>query len=129
MSVKEESRARMQETIDQLHKDYSELTKQFSAKSKEINTMNERVEGLEKDLQGARYENQLLQQNLQRALGYIDRVNEDEEVPSPIAEEIQTRRTRGPRVDSIGANFANDMHAGSQYGLAGEIRRGRDGRY
>lgn len=68
------------------------------------------VEGRMKDNESLQQENIILRQNLERALGYIDRVNEDSPQQPPVVEAPRIyQRSRGPQLNSLGINSASSM--------------------
>jgi hypothetical protein len=83
------------------------------------------VESLQKDLESARYETANLRQDMQRALGYIDRVNECEPPIPPVAmPQTYSMPMRGPRLNGVSlhssgceqSNFGlNDIRGRSRY--------------
>lgn len=78
-------------------------------------------ESLRKELEGTRLENVALRENMQRALGYIDRVNENDEPldPVPVPQSFHHRQ-RGPQLSPIGANYLGADS--SDYGMTKQRR-------
>lgn len=86
------------------------------------------VESLRKELSAERSENVDLRENIQRTLGYIDRVNEDS--PPATAAIVQPERVetqmRGPRLSPLGRlNYASDDFGGAQFGNTQSVMRRR----
>ncbi len=102
------------------------LSAQLAQKVSSMSDMRGKIESLEKDKQAAAQVNDDLRQQLQRALGYIDRVNE---CAGPVVDtrQVESIRERGPRLD--GVMFNRSSGGASMDSEVNQYRRAPYGRY